>query len=88
MTKHTVEATQELLEAQKYNSLQSQSPDLPPTEHDFYFLKKKLRAERPTIKQQLKAWPSISRDETQHLVMSMDSGLQAVIECKRISSKY
>ena len=44
-------------------------------------------AERPTKKQHLKvasikARKSISREETHHLVMSMGSGLQAVIDYK------
>ncbi|XP_053093450.1 NADH dehydrogenase (ubiquinone) complex I, assembly factor 6 isoform X2 [Pangasianodon hypophthalmus] len=43
----------------------------------------KLKAERPTNKQQLKAaavkvWKSITRKETQHLVMSMGSRLQSL----------
>ncbi len=43
----------------------SQSPDLNPIEHAFHLLKTKLKAERPTNKQQLKsaavkAWQSIT----------------------------
>ena len=72
--KHTVKANQELLKAKKRNILQwpSQSLDLNPTEHSFNLMKTKLRAERPSNKQQMKAvavkgWQSISREETQHL---------------------
>ena len=59
----------------------SQSPDLIPIEHAFHLLKTKC----PKNKQELKtvaveAWQSITRDGTQHLVMSMRSRLQAVIE--------
>ena len=36
----------------------------------------------------VEAWQSITRDETQHLVMSMCSRLQAVIECKGFATKY
>jgi len=36
----------------------------------------------------VEAWQSISRDETQRLVMSMHSKLQAVIDCKGSATKY
>ena len=36
----------------------------------------------------LAAWQSITRDETQRLVMSMCSRLQAVIDCKVFATKY
>ena len=44
-------------------------------------------------KQELKtvaveAWQSITRDETQCLVMSMRSRLQAVIDCKGFATKF
>ena len=56
-----------------------------------HLLKTKLRAKRPIYKQQLKAaaakvWRNISREETQHWVMSMVSRPQAVRDCKRFSS--
>jgi hypothetical protein len=45
-----------------------------------------LKTKRPKNKQELKtavkAWQSITREETQHLVMSMGSRRQAVIDCK------
>ncbi len=79
----------EFLKVKKWNILQwpSQSPDLNPTEHAFHLLKTKLKAERPTNKQQLKsaavkAWQSITKEETQSLVMSMTSRLKAVVACK------
>ncbi len=93
--KHTAKATQEFLKVKKWNILQwpSQSPDLNPTEHAFYLLKPKLKAERPTNKQQLKsaavkAWQSITKEETQSQVMSMSSRLKAVIACKGFSTRY
>ncbi len=36
----------------------------------------------------VEAWQSITRDETQRLVMSMRSRLQAVIDCKGFATKY
>ncbi|KAG2463243.1 TCB1 transposase, partial [Polypterus senegalus] len=93
--KHTAKATQEFIKAKKWKILEwpSQSPDPNPTEHAFHLLKTKLRTERPTNKQQLKAaavkaWKSIKKEETQHLVMSMSSRLQAVIASKGFSTKY
>ncbi len=71
----------------------SQSPDLNPIEHAFHLLKTKLKGKCPKNKQELKtvaveAWQSITRDETQRLVMSMRSRLQAVIDCKGFATKY
>ncbi len=62
-------------------------------EHAFHLLKTKLKGKYPKNKQELKtvaveAWQSITRDETQHLVMSMRSRLQAVIDCKGFATKY
>ncbi len=78
--KHPAKATQEFLKVMKWNILQwpSQSPDLKPIEHEFHLLKTKLKAARPTNKQQLKsaavkAWHSITKEETQ------SSRLKAVI---------
>ncbi len=53
----------------------------------------KLKGKCPKNKQELKtvaveAWQSITRDETQCLVMSMRSRLQAVIDCKGFATKY
>ncbi len=55
--KHTANATQEFVKIKKWIILQwpSQSPDLNPLEHAFHLLKIKLKAERPTNKQQLKS---------------------------------
>ncbi len=36
----------------------------------------------------VKAWQSITKEETQSLVMSMSSRLKAVIACKGFSTKY
>ena len=81
--------------AKKWNVIQwpSQSPDLNPIEHAFHFLKTKLKGKCTKNKQELKtvaveAWQSITRDETQRLVMSMRSSLQAVIDCKGFATKY
>ncbi len=74
-------------------AMSSQSPDLNPIEHAFHLLKTKLKGKCPKNKQELKtvaveAWQSITRDETQRLVMSMHSRLQAVIDCKGFATKY
>ena len=73
--------------------LKNQSPDLNPIDHSFHLLKTKLKGKCPKNKQELKtvaaeAWQSITRDETQRLVMSMRSRLQAVIDCKGFATKY
>uniref|UniRef100_A0A8C5QBF4 Transposase n=1 Tax=Leptobrachium leishanense TaxID=445787 RepID=A0A8C5QBF4_9ANUR len=92
--KHTAKATKGFLKGQKWNVMQwpSQSPDLNPIEHAFHLLKTKLKGKCPKNKQELKtvaleAWQSITRDETQCLVMSMRSRLQAVIDCKGFATK-
>uniref|UniRef100_A0A673YSH1 Tc1-like transposase DDE domain-containing protein n=1 Tax=Salmo trutta TaxID=8032 RepID=A0A673YSH1_SALTR len=81
--KHTAKATQYFFKAKKWNVLQwpSQSPDLNPIEHAFHLLKARLWAKHPKNKQELKtaavkAWQSITREETHHLVMSMGSRFQ------------
>ncbi len=93
--KHTAKATKEFLKGKKWTVMQwpSQSPDLNPIEHTFHLLKTKLKGKCPKNKQELKtvaveAWQSITRDETQRLVMSMRSRLQAVIDCKGFATKY
>ena len=93
--KHTAKATKEFFKAKKWNVMQwpSQSPDLNPIEHAFHLLKTKLKGKCPKNKQELntvavEAWQSITRDETQRLVMSMHSRLQAVIDCKGFATKY
>ncbi len=93
--KHTAKATKEFLKGKKWTVMQwpSQSPDLNPIEHAFHLLKTKLKGKCPKNKQELKtvaveAWQSITGDETQRLVMSMRSRLQAVIDCKGFATKY
>ena len=93
--KHTAKATNKFFKSKKWNVMQwpSQSPDLNPIEHAFHLLKKKLKGKCPKNKQELKtvaveAWQSITRDETQHLVMSMRSRLLAVIDRKGFATKY
>ncbi|TKS81341.1 Transposable element [Collichthys lucidus] len=93
--KHTAKAPKKFFKAKKWNILQwpSQSPDLNPIEHAFYLLKTKLKGKCPKNKQELKsyaveAWQSITRDESQRLVMPMQSRLQAVIHCKEFATKY
>ncbi len=93
--KHTAKATKEFLKGKKWTVMQwpSQSPDLNPIEHAFHLLKTKLKGKCPKNKQELKtvaveAWQSITRDETQRLVMSMRSRLQAVIDCKGFATNY
>ena len=80
--KHTAKVTQYFFKAKKWNVLQwpSQSPDLIPIEHAFHLLKAKRLKNKQELKiAAVKAWQSITRKETQHLVMSMCSRLQAVI---------
>ena len=84
-----------VFKAKKWNAMQwpSQSPDLNLIEHAFHLLKTKLKGKCPKNKQELKivaaeAWQSITSDETQRLVMSMRSRLQAVIDCKGFATKY
>ncbi len=93
--KHTAKATKEFLKGKKWTVMQwpSQSPDLNPIEHAFHLLKTKLKGKCPKNKQEMKtvaveAWQSITMDETQRLVMSMRSRLQAVIDCKGFATKY
>ena len=93
--KHTAKATKAFFKAKKWNVMQwpSQSPDLNPNEHAFHLLKTKLKGKCSKNKQELKtvaveAWQSITSDETQRLVMSMRSRLQAVIDCKGFATKY
>jgi len=59
----------------------------------FYFLKTKLKGKCPRKHQEVKtvaveAWQSVTRDETQRLVMSLGSRLQALSDCKGFASKY
>ncbi len=77
--KHKAKAKGSFWRFKKWNILQwpSQSPDFNPIEHAFHFLKTKLKAERPTNKQQLKsaavkAWQSIT-EENPSLVIFMSS---------------
>ncbi len=63
--------TEEFYKVKKLNILQwpSQSPDFNPIEHAFNLLMTKLKAGRPTNKEQLKsaavkAWQSIRKEET------------------------
>ncbi len=88
--KYTAKATQK--KVKKWNIVQwpSQSPDLNPTEHAFHLLKTKLKAERPTDKQQLKsaalkAWQCSTKEKTPSLVMP--SRLKADIVCDGFSTK-
>jgi len=78
-------------------NVEYKSPDLNPNKspdsHAFYLLKTKLKAERPTNKQQLnsaaaKDWQSITKEETRSLVMSMSARIKAAIACKGFSTKY
>lgn len=54
---YTLQAIQEILKANKLHILRwpNQSPDLNPVEHAFHLLQTRLKTERLTHKQQLKA---------------------------------
>ncbi len=58
----------------------------------FHLLKTKPKAERPTNKQlysaAVKAWQSITKEETQSLLMSISSRLKAAIACKEKKNVY
>ena len=88
--KHTENRTQKLLKAKSLNILQK--PVTWPQPNWAYFLhtedKTKGRKTNEQEETAIKAWQSISRKETQHLVMSMGSRLQAVIDCRGFLSKY
>ncbi len=59
-------------------------------EHAFHLLKTKLEAERPTNKLKsatANSWQTITKEETQSLVMSTSFRLKAVIACKGFSTK-
>lgn len=93
-TQNILKATGELLSAKMWNILQwpSQAVDPNPLLYGLQLPKAKLKAERLTNKQQLKAaalrlWQNISWEETQHLLISMGHRLQAVIACKGFSCK-
>ncbi len=84
--KHIAKATLEFLKVKTWIILQcpSQSPDFNLIEQAFHLLKTKLRQKDPQTKKQLKpvevkAWQSITKEESQYLVMSMSSRLKAVI---------
>ncbi len=87
-------SNQRVLKGKKWTVMQwpSQSPDLNPIEHAFHLLKTKLKGKCPRTSRNwrrfaVEAWQSITRDETQRLVMSMRSRLQAVIDCKGFANQ-
>lgn len=82
---HILKATQEFFFlAKKLNILQwpSQSSDLNPMEHAFHLLKTNKQATT-----EVKAWQTITKEETPCLILSMGSRLQVLIACKGFSSK-
>lgn len=93
--KHTAKVTKEFLKDKKWTDMQwpSQLPGLNPIEHGFHLLRTKLKGKCPKNKQEMKTvavevWQSVTRDETQRLVMSMRSRLQAVIGYQEFATKY
>lgn len=87
--RHSIDITQKIQGNQQESYLRQLNAMSLNIEHAFHLLKTKLKAERPTDKQQLKAtavkaWQSNSREETQHLVMTMTSRLQVLIDLQRI----
>lgn len=78
------------LKVEEIFSIASLISNVDAVKHVFQLLKTKLK---PTNKQNkkvaaVKAWKTISKEETWSLVMSMDSQLQVVIESNIFSSKY
>ncbi|KAJ7316372.1 hypothetical protein JRQ81_002534 [Phrynocephalus forsythii] len=83
--KHAAKATKAFLRERSGMLCNDQVNHLNPIEHAFHLMKTKLNGKCPKNKQELKtvaveAWQSVTRDETQCLVMSMHSRLQAVID--------
>ncbi len=92
--KHPASSVKDFIRAKKWKVLDfpSQSPDLNPIELAFHQLKRRVKAETPQNKQQLKlaalkAGKSISKDETTSLVMFMGHRLTAVIVHKESATK-
>ncbi len=91
-----IKATQEFLKVKKWNFLQwpSQSPDLISTRLSSISLAEDKTKDRKTHKQTTtevscsKGLEKQHKEETQSLLMSMRSRLQAVIGCKGFSTKY
>lgn len=91
--KNTMETTQDLKKTKKleYYSM-DQSPDLNPLGQLFSYCEqtedRKTQDQAESECSCTEAWLSISRKETQNLVISIGSRHQAFTYCKRISSKY
>ena len=93
--KHTENTTKDFIRDKKWKVLDwpSQSPDLNPIEHAFHLLKGRLKGKNPRNKQQMKeaavkAWKSITREESSSLVMSIILRLDAVIASGGYATKY
>ena len=92
--KHTAITTKEFIRGKKWkvSDWPSQSADYNPIERAFYLLKRRLKGETPGNKQQqlkeVKAWKSITKEESKSLVMAMGCRLDTVIASKGFATKY
>ncbi len=91
--KHTAKSTQEFLKVKKveYSAMATSISWFQPDWACISLAEDKTKGRR-THRQKLKsaavkAWQSITKEETQSLVMSMSSRLKAVITCKGFSTK-
>lgn len=65
----------------------SSSPDLNPIENLWGIMKKRLRNERPTTKEQLRikiqeVWDGITREDCQDLINTLHNRVAAVVKAK------
>ncbi|MBV2145656.1 MAG: transposase, partial [Wolbachia endosymbiont of Pissodes strobi] len=70
-----------------------QSPDINPIEHLWEELKRRVRKNEFSIKEELKArvteeWSNIPAEVTRKLVLSMPNRLRAVIKANGYATKY
>lgn len=92
---HTAKSTMNWLRDNRIEVIDwpSSSPDLNPIENLWGIMKKKLRNDRPTTKDELreklqKIWDEISKEECQHLISSMSQRVDAVVRAKGEVTKW
>jgi transposase len=93
--KHTAKSVKQFFATKKIRVLDwpSQSPDLNPIEHLWEHIDRQLKHRKPTNQQNLyemieEEWKNIPLDVIIHLVDSMPSRCQAVIDSKGFATKY